>query len=158
MVGKSQETAHPTIIFCHGFHRRIRDKARNIIKEHVTLSPGIRVNSLNQGPRLYAGPEALIAPTWPDAAQYMVYRSLDSRNPCGARIAISSDRFVARRPVTLGGILLVNERICGLTVSHVFRDDVPISGNNDEDLTFDEDLGVTSHLDSRSNRKLKAFL
>lgn len=154
MVGKSQETANPTIIFCHGFHKRIRDKARNIIKEHVTLAPGVRVNSLNQGPRLFAGTEASTAATSPDTTQYIVYRSLSSQNPCGARIAILSDRFLAPRPVTLGGILLVEKRIYGLTVNHVFQNEMPISRDDENILAFDEDLDAASHLDSTCSRRL----
>jgi hypothetical protein len=138
MVGKSPNGAHPTIVFCHR-SRRIRDTVRDIIRKHGSLAAGVRVNSLNTAPTGFASKgEPLNLVSLDDS----VYRTLDSQNPCGARIAVRCQGSNSLRRGTLGGILLVEGKVRGITVDHAFRGELPLYDPEEEDvLAFDEDPG-----------------
>jgi hypothetical protein len=141
MIGRSKHEARPTIVFCRSFGKSVRERARAIIKSCVELAHGIRVNSLNRGPQKQAGEKPTLGQTFPDDGNCTIYCTRDSLNPCGARITVQQ-RFGTPRPVTLGGIVLVEGKIRGITVDHAFREDLPLSASDDEnDLSFDEDLG-----------------
>jgi len=137
MIGKSQDKAYPTIVFCHR-SRRIRDNVRNVIRRHGGLDPGVRVNSLNTAPtELTAEGEPLDPVSLDDS----VYRARDSLNPCGARIAVRCQGSNSLRQGTLGGIVLVERKIRGITVDHAFRGKLPPSEPEESVLAFDEDPG-----------------
>src|SRR5215469_8980509 len=117
MVGKANQTACPTAVFCHGFDANLRRKARTIIKEHVT-HPGTRVKSLNRGCPILCG-----ASSTSGLCSSFVFRNAASQRACGARIEVQPSRGEKNElhAATLGGLIFVNDTIYGLTVNHAFE-------------------------------------
>ncbi|KAI9765087.1 MAG: hypothetical protein M1840_007794 [Geoglossum simile] len=138
MVGKSPDRAYPTIVFCHR-SERIRTSVRDIIRKYGKFAPGVLVNSLNTAPTELAAKGEPLDPVLLDDS---VYRTRDSENPCGARIVVKCQGSDSLRRGTLGGILLVEGKVRGITVDHAFQGQSPLSDPREESaLAFDEDPG-----------------
>jgi hypothetical protein len=151
MIGKTRETATPTILFCCK-ETSSRKAIRKIISESGILSkyPGIITGDCTQPPDFdqliqLAGQKSLTC-NLPDTATHQGCAILcaPSENILGAQIYIknSDDDTSSLRRATAGGIFQLGNRYFVSTVAHAFMesDEPPTqSGQTDNDFEFDID-------------------
>jgi hypothetical protein len=153
MVGMTEATACPTVVFCYPFEAKIRKKARNIIRVKIKQSNirKVRVKSLNRGCPIEA------AGTQKDALEEgKLFSPLDTRGyhivqpgtvklqsegmlSCGSLIDTYYRLPDLHRSATLGGFLFAGKELYGITVSHTFHEDGNIIPAAPETVLFDED-------------------
>ena len=112
MIGKTPESAHPTIVFSSK-SRRQRSYAKALLKESHLLDqhPGVRIKTLDKVPARFCAEASSVVPSATVAEG--VYMIDGSKGACGALVAFGQTRLA-----TMGGVLLIDDHECGISVQH----------------------------------------
>jgi hypothetical protein len=160
MIGKTKETAAPTIMFCCE-QRGPRRKVRKTVLESGILSgyPGIITGDCStppEGDRLVqlAGEEKLTLPSWktsPDSSRKIVYKPSEMGTCSQIFIQSTTEKACTVRKASRGGIVQIGSKHYITTVAHAFIE-IPKPPTRDrcgDDFEFDID--GESDIDSDDN-------
>lgn len=137
MLGSSRESAQPTVIFISK-SRRQRTFAKALLKESKLLDchSGVNIKTLDSVPMIqYAGEH--VPSYFDDVSSNGVYMVDDPRGHCGSLVAFGGSRLA-----TMGGVVLINGNLYGISVQHARLICARETGEGNVDpetLCFDDD-------------------
>lgn len=161
MIGRTAETANPTIIFsCE--NKEPRKRARKIIEESNLLDdyPGVVLGDSSRAPVLSRPAIPLASHGLGGASQVSsisdlsmehrtsIYYSPPIRHGDGISVSVKSATQEFRQ-ATLGGFILVGGKILGLTVAHMLDNGLEVSPSDCDDMEFSIDYEDEEDEDDR---------